>query len=89
MIREKLIVTGKVSEGGIRYFAQMKASSLKLTGYAKRGPEGTILIEVQGEEENISKLKEKLKIGNGFFEITNIESKEIDIIKNEKIFSIK
>lgn len=89
MIREKLIISGNVSEGGIRYFAQMKASSLKLTGYAKRGPEETILIEAQGEEENISKLKEKLKLGNGFFKVTNIESKEIDTIKDEKIFSIK
>lgn len=89
MIREKLIISGNVSEGGIRYFAQMKASALKLTGYAKRGLEGTILIEAQGERENISKLKEKLKVGNGFFEVANIESKEIDIIKDEKIFSIK
>lgn len=89
MIREKLIISGNVSEGGIRYFAQMKASALNLTGYAKRGLEGTILIEAQGERENISKLKEKLKVGNGFFEVANIESKEIDIIKDEKIFSIK
>lgn len=89
MIREKLIISGNVSEGGIRYFAQMNASLLKLSGYAKRGPEETILIEVQGERENINKLKEKLKSGNGFFKVTNIESKEIDIIKNEKFFSIK
>ena len=89
MIREKLIVSGQVAEGGIRYFAQMKASGLSLTGFAKRGAEGTILLEVQGEKNNIEKFKEVLRKGNGFFKVADLMSENISVIENEKIFSIK
>lgn len=89
MVRERLIIKGDIAEGGIRYFAQMKASGLSLSGFSKRGQEGSILIEAQGQREKIEKLKEILKVGNGFFKVSTIESEEIDIIENEKSFLIK
>lgn len=89
MIREKLIVTGNIGDGGIRYFAQMTASSLKLTGLAKRGEVGAIHLELQGEEENINKFIEKLKIGNGFFKVESIEKESMDLIQGERIFVVK
>ncbi|SFC90672.1 acylphosphatase [Clostridium uliginosum] len=89
MIRERLIISGNISEGGIRYFVQMKSSTLSLSGYVKRGLEGDIIVEAQGEKENIDKLKEKLKIGNGFFKVSEIKAEKIDIVSGEKFFAIK
>lgn len=89
MIRNQLIVRGEVGEGGIRYFAQLTGSRLKLTGFAKRGTEGAILIEVQGLKENIDQFIEKLKAGNGFFKIDSIEIVSMDVNPNEKFFAIK
>lgn len=89
MIRKKLIVTGNIADGGIRYFAQMSASSLKLTGLSKRGEAGSIHIEVQGKEDNIEKFIEKLKVGNGFFKVENIERETLDVISDEKTFLIR
>lgn len=89
MIRKLLVVSGNIQDGGIRYFAQMNAAQLKLTGLTKRGAGGTIEIEVQGNESNIDKLIDKLKVGNGFFTVEDIAVKDIEIVANEKIFSIK
>lgn len=89
MVRKRLIITGEVSEGGIRYFAQMNAARLNISGFSKRGLEGAILIEAQGEEENIEKLKEQLKKGNGFFKVEEIKEEEIEMIPSEKNFTIK
>ncbi|WP_034849573.1 acylphosphatase [Clostridium hydrogeniformans] len=89
MIRKKLMITGNIGDGGIRYFAQMTASSLKLTGIAKRGEAGAINLELQGEEENIEKFIEKLKLGNGFFKVENIESESMDLVSSERMFLVK
>jgi acylphosphatase len=89
MIREKLIVTGNIADGGIRYFAQMNASALKLTGLSKRGEAGAIHIELQGAKENIDKFQEKLYLGNGFFKVENIVREEIKVIENERNFLVK
>ncbi|MBU5592550.1 acylphosphatase [Clostridium sp. MSJ-4] len=89
MVRKLLVISGNVQDGGIRYFAQMNASSLKLTGCTRRGSGGTVEIELQGEEANINKLIEKLKAGNGFFTVDNIEVKDIEVNPSEKLFSIK
>ncbi len=89
MIRKRLIVNGSVSEGGIRYFAQMQASAFNLTGMAKRNDNSSVTIEVQGQVENIEKFTDKIRAGNGFYKVTSIEDENVDIIKEEKIFSIK
>lgn len=89
MVRKLLTISGEVSEGGIRYFAQMQSSLFKLTGSAKRGSHGTIVIEVQGEEENIKQFIDKVRQGNGFYKVSEIKEENIDIIKDESIFAIK
>lgn len=89
IVRERFIVTGDINDGGIRYFSQMKATPLKLTGFSKKIGDGTIHIEVQGEKENIERFKEALYIGNGFFKVENIKIDEIELIENEKNFLVK
>ena len=89
IIREKFIVTGDINDGGIRYFSQMKATPLKITGFSKKSGDRTIYIEAQGEKENIEKFKEILYLGNGFFKVENIERREIELIEKERYFLVK
>lgn len=89
MERKLLTISGEVSEGGIRYFAQMQSSIFNLTGIAKKGDNNTVLIEVQGEESNLNKFIKKIKEGNGFYKVSSIKKESIDIVKNDKSFAIK
>lgn len=89
IVRERFIVTGDINDGGIRYFSQMKAAPLEITGFSKKSGDRTIYIEAQGEPGNIEKFKEVLYTGNGFFKVENIESNKIELIENERYFLVK
>ena len=56
-------VTGKVQGVGFRYFVQSKAEKLGLTGYAKNMPDGSVEIEVEGDEEHIVALLKDIAKG--------------------------
>lgn len=49
-------VTGRVQGVFYRAHAQDKAIELKLTGYAKNMPDGSVEMLIQGYEDNIKKL---------------------------------
>lgn len=86
-MRKKLILHGNLTDGGVKYVAQRYAMELHLTGISARGPEGTIEIEVQGEEQTINKFIEKIKQGNQFFIVQKVDESVIPEIP-EKIFHI-
>lgn len=86
-MRKKMIVDGKLSEGGIKYVAQRYAIKLKLTGFAKKNSKNTLVVEVQGASESIQEFKELLYIGTQFFEVESIEEIELAEIE-EKTFRI-
>ncbi|MCR2044736.1 acylphosphatase [Anaerosalibacter massiliensis] len=89
MIRKILTINGEVSEGGIRYHAQMQSSLFNLTGFAKKGSDNTVIIEVQGEEESINKFIKNIRKGNGFYKVSSIEEENTQVVEGEKIFAIK
>lgn len=89
MIRKLFTISVKASDGGIRYYAQMQSSLFNLTGFAKKGDNGIIIIEVQGREENIHKFIDKITQGNGFYKVSSIEEGNIQVVENEKNFAIK
>lgn len=89
MIRYSILVDGRVQGVGFRYFTQMTAFSLNLTGWCENLMNGKVQIEVQGTEENIHSFISKIKHGNTFCHINNIEAVNIPVINNEKKYSIK
>lgn len=86
-MRKKMVVNGKLSEGGVKYVAQRYAIKLKLTGFAKKHSTNTLVIEVQGTSEAIQEFKELLYKGTQFFEVDSIEEIELTEIE-EKTFRI-
>lgn len=89
MVRYSMIVDGRVQGVGFRYFTQMITATLNLTGWCENLIDGKVKIEVQGTEENISSFIAKVKQGNTFCRVKNIELTNIPVIKDEKKYSIK
>lgn len=89
MIRHSLIVDGRVQGVGFRFFSQMAAYDLNLTGWVKNLYDGRVEIEVQGTAENVDKFITRIKKGSGFSKVTNITLNSIPLVLNEKKYSIK
>lgn len=88
MISRKFIVHGRVQGVGFRYFVRKISYSLNLKGYVKNLPNGNVEIEIQGDEEDISKFKAYLIKGNGFSRVEDIEEQKNEL-KNYADFFIK
>ncbi|AQR96927.1 acylphosphatase [Clostridium saccharoperbutylacetonicum] len=89
MIRYLIIVNGRVQGVGFRYFLQLTASKLNLTGWCKNLMNGDVEIEVQGLEKNVFSFVSEIKKGNGFARVDDIDVKDISVVENEKNFSVK
>lgn len=89
MIRYSIIVDGRVQGVGFRYFTQIVASKLNLTGWCENLIDGKVRIEVQGLEKDVHSFIAKIKQGNTFCHVENIELVNIPIISDEKKYSIK
>lgn len=89
MIRYSMIVDGRVQGVGFRYFTQLEASKLKLTGWVKNLIDQRVEIEVQGSEENICKFISSIKKGNNFSRVDDIDINKIPILSDEKKYTIK
>jgi len=55
-IRKHIVFYGRVQGVGFRYYAVNKANQLGLAGWVKNLPDGTVEMEVQGEEPLIDQL---------------------------------
>ncbi|MDZ4991745.1 acylphosphatase [Clostridium perfringens] len=87
MVRKEFLVSGRVQGVGFRFFCKYQASFLSLTGYAKNLEDGSVLIEVQGNESSIKKFKSSILKGNGFSRIISIDEKDLSVDTREKRFS--
>jgi len=89
MIRYYVLVEGRVQGVGFRYFCQMNAANLKLTGWVRNMDNGMVEMEVQGDEKIIIKLINTINKGNFFIRIDSLSKKQIDLVSNESKFKIK
>ncbi|WP_238916515.1 acylphosphatase [Clostridium sp. YIM B02555] len=89
MIRYLIIVNGRVQGVGFRYFLQLTASKLNLSGWCKNLMNGDVEIEVQGLEKNVFSFVSEIKKGNGFARVDDIDVKDISVVEDEKKFSVK
>lgn len=89
MIRYSIIVGGKVQGVGFRYFTQITAHALNLTGFCENLMNGKVKIEIQGLEENIHSFISKIKTGNNFCRVNDIDLINIPLINDERKYKIK
>jgi acylphosphatase len=89
MIRYLIIAKGRVQGVGFRYFAQITAYRLNLTGWCKTLMDGSVQIEIQGLEKNVLSFISTIKTGNNFSRVEDIDLQSIQVIDDEKKFIIK
>ncbi|MVX62554.1 acylphosphatase [Clostridium chromiireducens] len=89
MIRYSITVSGRVQGVGFRYFVQLTACRLNLTGWCKNLMDGNVQIEVQGIEKDINSFISAIKVGNNFSRVDDINLSSLPLIPDEKKFKIK
>ncbi|TFG17296.1 MAG: acylphosphatase [Promethearchaeota archaeon] len=71
-------VYGLVQGVFFRYTTRKVARKLGLLGIVKNMPDGSVYIEAEGPEENLSELLKYAKRGPKYAEVTNIEYEYTD-----------
>ena len=89
MVRYYIIVEGRVQGVGFRYFCQMNATNLNLTGWVRNMDNGMVEMEVQGDEKILLKFINIINKGNYFIRIDSVSKKEINLVSSESKFKIK
>lgn len=87
-VRYQLKFTGRVQGVGFRYTANTIAISLGITGWVRNEWDGSVLLEAQGTEKEISTLIDRLGSGS-FIEIDNVEKTVMAVVENEQSFWVR
>lgn len=87
-VRKHIVVSGRVQGVGFRYRASHAAQSLGLTGWVRNDPEGTVSMELQGEEELIYRMIPMLDRGS-WISIDDWKEQSIPVEEDERSFSIR
>lgn len=69
-------IYGSVQGMGFRQAIKAKADSLKLTGYTRNIPNGSVYAEAEGEEENLNKLVKWCNEGTETAEVDSVKTSE-------------
>lgn len=85
MVRKRIIFYGSVQGVGFRYRARHAAERFGCTGFAKNEWDGTVSMEIQGQEENIDQVILAVEKGT-FIRIENMDVKTIDVVEDERRF---
>lgn len=83
-----LTLSGKVKHIGFRFMTMQAAYKHGVTGYVRNKSNGSIYIEVEGEDENLQSFLDWCKTGPVGAEITEIDTVEAEM-KDFKSFDIK
>ena len=89
MIRYSIIVDGRVQGVGFRYFTQITAHTLNLTGWCENLMNGKVKIEVQGIENDAHSFIATIKKGNNFCKVADINLISIPLVTDEKNYKVK
>ena len=88
MIRKRFIFYGRVQGVGFRYTAKHAADMFRCTGWVKNEYDGTVSMEIQGEENAINQVIHTISEGR-FIQITGIDAREIPIDTDERSFGTR
>ena len=70
-----ILVIGKVQGVWFRDFVRKTANNLELKGWVKNNPDGSVSAVVEGEEEIINRLIDKIKVGSPLSKVEDVEVK--------------
>ena len=87
MIRKQIQFYGRVQGVGFRYHAKHAADSFGLTGWVRNEYDGSVRMEVQGEEELVDRMIQALD-EDRYIDIRDMEIKSLSVVDGERKFLI-
>ncbi|MFQ5454564.1 MAG: acylphosphatase [Candidatus Zixiibacteriota bacterium] len=84
----QLTIEGVVQGVGYRYYCYQKAASLKLYGWAKNNPNGSVQVFVEGDRGAIEVFIKELKIGPLAASVSDIKIEWMNFTGNHDRFEI-
>lgn len=88
IIRRRILFYGRVQGVGFRYRARYVAESLRLTGWVRNEEDGTVTMEVQGDESSIDRMLQMLQ-QDRYIDIVDMDIKNLVTQENERNFEVK
>lgn len=88
MIRKQIVFYGRVQGVGFRYTARHAADSLGLTGWVRNEYDGSVMMQVQGEEVKIDHMLHILN-NDMYIDIQDMDIKSLPVIDNDIRFIIQ
>ncbi len=89
MKRLRIVVKGRVQGVGFRYFTQMQAEKLGVTGWCTNCADGSVLIEAQGTDEQLGHFLDCLRQGPPLAQVSDLASHEVPVQLEEHSFRIR
>lgn len=86
--RKEIVFHGRVQGVGFRWTAGQHAHDLGLTGWVRNEYDGTVTMEVQGEDELIDKLVELL-YSDRWIRIDTIDVRTQKVLPDEHDFQVR
>ena len=88
LVRYHMVFTGHVQGVGFRYKANYIAEQLRLTGFVKNEYDGSVTLEIQGNEQEIY-LFLKTLAKDRFIDIYKLKKEKISVDDKERNFIIQ
>lgn len=89
MIKRKYCkVYGQVQAVGFRHFAKKVADKNGIVGYVRNEYDGTVVLEIQGEERVLNTFFEEVERESFHIEITRIKEEFVEIYPKDEAFRI-
>ena len=84
-IRRRLVFTGAVQGVGFRYRARHAAELYGCTGWVRNEYDGSVVMEIQGTEEQIDRVLSAVGRGT-FVRIESMEVRNLPVLEDERGF---
>ncbi len=76
--RNMIYISGRVQGVGFRYYAQKLGNTLGLNGYVRNMPDGSLLIEAEGNDKNMELFIERMRRGPHLAYVEQVQVQESD-----------
>jgi acylphosphatase len=77
MASYRYVIAGRVQGVGYRYFVRQKAESLKISGFARNLPGGSVEVVAEGDDEGLARFEDLLRQGPDFASVSTVERASI------------
>ena len=80
---------GRVQGVGFRVFVQSVAEEMGFTGWVRNMPDGSVVMEAQGDEARFGELKERIQKGNGLCKVEHMTFEFCKNVEGETGFEVR